>query len=93
MDRVNRRFLAVSTFLAIPTALLRDAVESSADDSGWAPLGKVGQMLNNRLPDFDCRSYGHKTLMSLMEAADEIALERRGAKGGSKQVFARVKTD
>lgn len=77
----------------IPGALLRDAVDSAADDSGWAPLGKVGQVLNNRLPDFDVRSYGHKTLASLMEAANDIALERRGPKGGSRQVFARVRTD
>lgn len=77
----------------IPLGILRDAVDSSADDSGWAHLGRVGQMLNNRLPDFDCRTYGHKTLMSLLEAVDEIHLERRGTKGGAKQVFARVKSE
>lgn len=77
----------------IPLGKLRDAIDLSADESGWAHLGKVGQMLNKLLPDFDCRSYGHKTLMSLMEAASSIELERREDKGGSKQAFARVKTD
>ncbi len=77
----------------IPLRLLRDAVDSSADESGWAHLGQVGQTLNNRRPEFDCRSYGHKTLASLLEAVSEIELDRRGAKGGPQQVFARVKTD
>ncbi len=78
---------------AIPTNLLRDVVESAADESGWAHLGKVGQLLSNRLPDFDTRTYGHRTLMSLVEATGQIHLERRGAKGATKQVFARIKTE
>lgn len=72
----------------IPTELLREVVESSADETGWAHLGRIGQMLSNRLPDFDCRTYGHKTLASLVEATDQIHIERRGA---NKQVFARLR--
>lgn len=73
----------------IPTDILHEAVESSADETGWAHLGRVGQMLNNRLPDFDCRTYGHKTLTSLVEASGRFHLERRGA---NKQAFARIKS-
>ena len=92
-DQAETAPASTSSKKPMPNDLLKDAVESSADDSGWAPLSKVGKILNNRLPDFDVRSYGHKTLASLIEAAKGIALERRGAKGGTKQVFARVKSD
>ena len=32
---------------------LRGAVESCADEGGWSFLGAVGQLLTNRIPDFD----------------------------------------
>ena len=39
-------------------AALKDAIEASADDAGWAHLGQVGKTLNNRLSDFDPRNFG-----------------------------------
>ncbi len=78
-------------FKRIPLDLLRDAVESCGDEAGWAHLAQVGQIINNRLPDFDCRSYGYKTFMSLPEASGQFDMQRRGGKGPTQQVFARVK--
>lgn len=71
---------------------LRNAVEDAADESGWAHLGRVGQLIGSRLTDFDSRNYGHGTLTSLVEASGGFDLQRRGPEGGSQQVFARVKT-
>lgn len=68
---------------------LKDAVESSADDMGWAFLGAVGSLLN-RQPDFDPRNYGHKKLGSLFEAAG-FEMKNRGADGGPKLVYVKVK--
>ena len=80
---------------SVPPEILRalqDAVEDAADESGWAHLGRVGQLIGSRLTDFDSRNYGHGTLTSLMEASGGFELQRRGPEGGSQQVFARVKT-
>ena len=77
----------------VPIDILRSAVESSADDAGWAHLGRVGQVINNQLPDFDCRNYGHKTFLSLLQATGAFEQERRGPKGSGQSVFVRVKPD
>ncbi len=75
----------------VPSGIIRDAVEAAADESGWADLARVGQMLGNRLPDFDCRTYGHSSLTALIGTVDGLECERRGAEGGPQQVFARIR--
>lgn len=72
-------------------SVLQDAVDSASDDSGWANPGRVGQIVGNRLPDFDSRSYGQKTLTGLLEASGDFELQRRGPKGGQQHVAVRVK--
>ncbi len=73
-----------------PVAVLRAAVESAADETGWAHLGRVGTLLRNRLPDFDERNYGHRSLASLMQAIDGLELQRRGPEGGQQTVYVRL---
>ena len=46
-----------------------DAVDDSADDSGWANLGAVGNIIRNKKPDFDSRNYGYKKLSELLDAS------------------------
>ncbi len=57
--------------------LLRFAVEDSADDTGWAYLGNVGQNIAKRDPAFDSRNYGHKKLGELIDATDLFTKEER----------------
>ncbi len=57
--------------------LLRFAVEDSADDTGWAYLGNVGQNIAKRDPAFDSRNYGHKKLGELIDATDLFIKEER----------------
>ena len=40
--------------------LFRGAVEDSADESGWAYLAVVGQIIAKQSPEFDPRNYGYK---------------------------------
>ena len=40
--------------------LLRNAVEASSDDSGWAHLGPVGSNIAKQSPEFDPRNYGYE---------------------------------
>lgn len=73
-------------------ALLREAVESASDDSGWAHLGAVGSNLVRLASDFDSRSYGFRKLKDLMAAHPSYQIEDRpGADGKSGAVYIRAK--
>ncbi|WP_370981153.1 NYN domain-containing protein [Agaribacterium sp. ZY112] len=61
-------------------SLLRQAIEATEDDDGWAPLGPVGANISNRT-SFDCRNYGFKNLSSLFKAID--LFELKGGQGKS----------
>jgi hypothetical protein len=74
----------------LPVAALRDAVEATADETGWAHLGQVGTLVGKRLPDFDTRNFGHRNFSSLMEAAGGFELQRRGEEGGRQTLYVRV---
>ncbi len=58
-------------------SLLRNAVEDSTDDTGWAYLGNVGQNIAKRDPAFDSRNYGQKKLGELLDATDLFIKEER----------------
>ena len=45
--------------------LLRNAVEASSDDSGWAHLASVGSNIAKQAPEFDPRNYGYEKLGTL----------------------------
>lgn len=55
--------------------LLRQAIEATEDDSGWAALGTVGSHISNKT-SFDTRNYGFKNLSSLVKAIDLFELKR-----------------
>jgi hypothetical protein len=59
--------------------LLREAVEDSADDSGWAYLGNVGQYVANRSPEFDSRNYGYAKLGNLVRAIGLFETDERAS--------------
>ncbi|MFC4994957.1 NYN domain-containing protein [Rubritalea tangerina] len=50
----------------------KTAIDATSDDSGWSPLGPVGQHINNLAPDFDSRSWGHSKLSDLAKAIPKI---------------------
>jgi uncharacterized protein (TIGR00288 family) len=55
--------------------LLRQAIEATEDDDGWAMLGPVGANISNKT-SFDTRNYGFKNLSSLFKAIDLFELKR-----------------
>lgn len=57
--------------------LLRGAVDSSADDSGWANLATVGNKIVNQAPEFDSRNYGYAKLGELIEASKLFDIDTR----------------
>ena len=56
--------------------LLLDACEDSVDDDGWAEMGRVGQRLLNRKPDFDPRNWGYRKLSDLINATKMFEVEK-----------------
>ncbi|MGE0153277.1 MAG: NYN domain-containing protein, partial [Reyranellaceae bacterium] len=76
---------------APPLDVLRDAVDSSTDESGWAHLGQVGRVLNNRLPDFDARNFGYRSIGAMLEALDGFEIRRQGGPGQQQSVYVRTK--
>jgi uncharacterized LabA/DUF88 family protein len=57
--------------------LLRNAVEASSDDSGWAHLASVGSNIAKQAPEFDPRNYGYKKLGELVSATKLFQIEQR----------------
>jgi uncharacterized LabA/DUF88 family protein len=58
-------------------SLLRNAVEASSDESGWAQLGPVGNNIAKQAPEFDSRNYGYLKLGELVAATKLFELEER----------------
>ncbi len=61
-------------------SLLRDAVEDSADDSGWMPLRILGRNVANRAPEFDPRNYGFRKLGDLVRKTGLFEIDERPSK-------------
>jgi uncharacterized LabA/DUF88 family protein len=72
--------------------LLRNAVEASSDDSGWAHLASVGSNVAKQAPEFDPRNYGYKKLGELASATKLFQIEERTVGDGpSKSVYLKDK--
>ncbi|MCF7982235.1 MAG: NYN domain-containing protein [Pseudomonadales bacterium] len=73
-------------------SLLRNAVEASSDESGWAQLGPVGSNIAKQSPGFDPRNYGYIKLGELVAATKLFTLEERPiGSGNSKALYVRDK--
>lgn len=55
--------------------LLRQAIESTEEENGWASLSGVGSHISNKT-SFDSRNYGYKKLSNLFKAIDLFELKR-----------------
>lgn len=78
-----------------PEKFLLEAMESSADDSGWSHLGTLGSYLQKIQPDFDSRLHGFKKLSDLVKARTDLFItDERTAPGGNQKVlYVRPKAD
>jgi uncharacterized LabA/DUF88 family protein len=63
--------------------LLRNAVEAASDDSGWAFLGAIGNVIAKQAPEFDARNYGYQKLSELVAASGLFEVEKRKTGDGS----------
>ena len=71
-----------------PRAFFIEALEKSADESGWSHLGTLGSYLQKIQPDFDSRLHGYKKLSDLVRANPELFLtDERAAPGSNYKVL------
>ena len=73
--------------------LIEDTIEDIADDSGWAFLGDVGNLIVKKKPEFDPRNYGFTKLTPMLKSLTEILEidERDSDKKGIKHVYVRLR--
>ncbi|MBW1716051.1 MAG: NYN domain-containing protein [Deltaproteobacteria bacterium] len=62
--------------------LLRNSVEASSNDSGWAHLAPVGSNIAKQAPEFDPRNYGYKKLGDLVAATRLFEIQERSLGDG-----------
>jgi hypothetical protein len=70
-------------------SLLRDSWDEVADEEGWANLGRLGQVVAKRAPEFDSRTYGYAKWKNFVEATGLFEFDARKTSGGSAIHFAR----
>ena len=91
-EKISRRTISELKQDTKLVNLLRNAVEASSDDSGWAHLGLVGSNIAKQAPEFDPRNYGYKKLGELVAAAKLLQIEERaGGNGPSKTIYLKNK--
>jgi len=60
--------------------MLKNSVEDSSDEQGWAELGLVGQNIQKKSPEFDSRNYGFKKFFDLIRSLDLFDVDERQSK-------------
>ena len=72
--------------------LLRNAIEASSDESGWAHLATTGNNIAKQSSEFDPRNYGYIRLGELLAATKLFNFEERQiGEGQSKAIYVRDK--
>ncbi|MDZ4716168.1 MAG: NYN domain-containing protein [Cytophagales bacterium] len=72
--------------------LISTTVDDLGDDSGWAFLGEVGNLLLKKQPDFDPRNFGFDKLAPLIKSTGQFEIDERDTgKRNIKLVYVRLK--
>lgn len=73
--------------------LIRASIEDLADDTGWAFLADVGNLIIKKKPDFDPRNYGFPKLTPLIKSLDKYFKvdEREVEKTHIKHIYVKIK--
>lgn len=72
--------------------LIASSINDLADESGWAFLGEVGNLILKKEPDFDPRNYGFKKLAQLIKNTGHFDIdERQTDRGNIKLVYIKNK--
>jgi hypothetical protein len=71
--------------------LIVTCATTEADETGWASLAGVGNLIVKQRPDFDSRNFGYLKLSQLIKSLGIFDIDEREGKGGMKVLFIRQK--
>ncbi|MFZ2339255.1 MAG: NYN domain-containing protein [Bacteroidales bacterium] len=71
--------------------LIASSINDLADETGWAYLGDVGNLILKKQPDFDPRNYGFNKLTPLIRSLDFEIDERESGQNHIKHIYIRIK--
>jgi hypothetical protein len=71
--------------------LIASSITDLADETGWAYLGDVGNLILKKQPDFDPRNYGFAKLTPLIRSFDFEIDERDSGQNNIKLIYIRNK--
>lgn len=72
--------------------LISSTISDLSDESGWAFLGDVGNLIIKKQPNFDPRNYGFRNLTALMRSIDIIEIDERGTDNRrNKLIYVKLK--
>ena len=69
--------------------LIASSITDLADDTGWAYLGDVGNLILKKQPDFDPRNFGFPKLTPLIRSLDFEIDERESGQNHVKHIYIR----
>ena len=72
-------------------SLIASSITDLADETGWAYLGDVGNLILKKQPDFDPRNYGFTKLTPLIRSLDFEIDERDSGQNNIKHIYIRNK--
>ncbi|HBC80271.1 MAG TPA: Maebl [Bacteroidales bacterium] len=71
--------------------LIASSITDLADETGWAYLGDVGNLILKKQPDFDPRNYGFAKLTPMIRSLDFEIDERDSGQNNIKHIYIRIK--
>ena len=70
--------------------LIEDSVNDLADESGWAFLGDLGNLIMKKKPDFDARNYGFSKMLPMIKSLPGFQVDvRETGRNNVKHVYIR----
>lgn len=70
---------------------LRTIVRENSDEDNWIFIGKVGNILGKRYPDFDVRNYGFTKLTPFLDSLDMFEIKGERQENGTSQYYIHLK--
>lgn len=72
--------------------LIGSSIRDLADETGWAFLGDLGNLMIKKKPDFDSRNYGYSKMLQLIKSIDKFEVdERESGKKNVKLIYIKKK--
>ncbi len=72
--------------------LLTDSIADLADESGWAFLGNLGNLILKKKTDFDPRNYGFTKMLPLIKSLNKFEIdERETGKNKIRHIYIKIK--